>query len=100
MSIRNTMSLHRGIVTRSSTITGDVFVKIPEILGSSESISVSKDFLYEGPSGWVVPEEGSQIIVGLEGDLVRNVYLISELRYMGQRLSNIESRLSALEENV
>ena len=85
-------------MSRASTTTGDVFVKIPEVLGSSEAISISKDFLYEGPAGWFVPEEGSQVLVGLEGDLVRNVYLISELKSLGKRFSEIENRLNVLEE--
>jgi hypothetical protein len=100
VSIRNTISIHRGIVIRSSQQTGDVFVKIPEILGDKESITVSRDFLYEGPDGWVVPDEGSQVLVGLEGDLVRNVYIINELKTAGARFSHLSVLIKDLESRV
>jgi hypothetical protein len=100
MSIRNTISIHRGIVVRSSQQSGDVFVKIPEVLGDKEAITVSKDFLYKSAGGWVVPDEGSQVLVGLEGDLVRNVYIINELRTYGKRLSDISSLINSLENRV
>jgi hypothetical protein len=100
MSIRNTISIHRGIVIRSSSQTGDVFVKIPEILGDKEAITVSRDFIYEGPDGWVVPDEGSQILVGLEGDLVRNVYIINELKTAGSRLSHLAGLIKELDNRI
>jgi hypothetical protein len=100
MSIRNTISIHRGIVVRSSQQTGDVFVKIPEVLGDNEAVTISKDFLYQGEDFWVVPSEGSQVLLGLEGDLVRNVYLLNELKSLGERFYTLEKRIKDLEDSL
>lgn len=71
--------IYRAIVVRSSTTTGEVLVKVPELMGDVETIKLSKEFLYRDISGWAVPAENSQIIIGIEGERARNVYIISTL---------------------
>jgi len=72
--------IYRAIVVRSSTATGEVLVKVPELMGDQDFLRVSKDFINETDAGWAVPSEGSQIIIGIEGERARNVYIISMLK--------------------
>jgi len=72
--------LYRGLVVHASQSSGDVFVKVPELLGDKEYLTVTKDFLYSDQGGWDVPNEGSQVLVGIEGERARNVYLVSSIK--------------------
>ena len=73
------IDVHRALVVRSSSTTGEVLVKIPELLGESETLPLSKDFLHQADGVWSVPSEGSQILVGLDGPRARIVYFVTEL---------------------
>lgn len=69
------MDVYRALVVQSDTTTGNVYVKIPHILGPSESIALHK------PSNgqyltWAPPVD-SQIIVAVEGNNFDKVYLLN-----------------------
>lgn len=71
------MRVYKALVVSASATTGDVYVKIPSLLGPSNTVAISKANLIEGPDGWVIPEEGSQVLVAVDDDLLTNVYLVS-----------------------
>lgn len=71
------MSIYKALVIRSSSSTGDVYVKIPSILGTSESIAVSKMNFNKSSSGWGVPTQGSRVLVVVEDKELTNVYLLN-----------------------
>lgn len=72
------ITIYRAIVVRSDTANGDLYVKIPEILGPTETLPISKDFLKQNNGSWVLPSEGSQILVGLDGPRARITYIVSD----------------------
>ncbi len=73
---QNTM-LHRGVVTYSSATTGEIRVKVPSILGTSEEMSISYIGRTKSNSGsWVVPSVGDQILVTSDDVNFTNLFWI------------------------
>jgi hypothetical protein len=70
------MKVYRALVSYAASTTGEIQVKIPSILGSGASISISK--IGRKPSGgsWPVPTVGDQVLVAVEDDRFSNVYII------------------------
>lgn len=85
---------HRAIVTYANGNSGEIRVRIPAVLGSSEiTISLigrSPDF-----NGWSVPEVGDQIIVGTDDNTFTNVYWIQN-----DGISKLKERIATLEAQV
>jgi len=85
---------HRAIVTYANDNSGEIRVRIPAVLGSSEiTISLigrSPDF-----NGWSVPEVGDQIIVGTDDNTFTNVYWIQN-----DGISKLKERIATLEAQV
>lgn len=73
----NPMGIYKGVVVRSVVSTGDVYVKIPSILGDLESVVVSKMNMYKSTYGWGVPAENSRVLVIIEDKELTNVYLLN-----------------------
>lgn len=71
------LSIYKAVVVNSSSSSGSVYVKIPTLLGSSESIAVSTMNMYRSSSGWGVPSEGSRVLVVVEDAEMTNVYLLN-----------------------
>lgn len=71
------MSIYKALVVRSSSSTGDVYVKIPAILGTGESVAISKMNMNKSMSGWGVPAEGSRVLVIVEDRELTNTYLLN-----------------------
>jgi hypothetical protein len=72
--------VHRALVVRSDSTTGEVLVKIPELLGPDEHLPVSKDYLALVDGVWSVPTEDTQVLVGLDGPRARIVYIINDFQ--------------------
>lgn len=69
------MDIYRALVIQSDPTTGNVYVKIPHVLGSSESISLHKPS--DGQYTTWAPAVNSQVLVAVEGNNFDKVYLIS-----------------------
>lgn len=70
------MKIYRAIVTSSSSSTGEVYVSIPSVLGTSTSIAVSKIGRSATAGVWDVPVVGTQTLVAVEDDKFSNVYIV------------------------
>lgn len=70
------MSIYRALVSYSSTVTGEITVKIPSILGGGPSLPVSAIGRKSEAGVWKVPEVGDQVLVAIEDDRFSNIYLI------------------------
>lgn len=70
------MGMHRALVSSSNSTTGEVYVKIPNVLGASESISLHIPTFF---SSAMIPAVGDQIVVAVEGDNFTKVYFVSNL---------------------
>lgn len=68
------ITVHRALVVTSSS--NSVYVKIPSLLGANESISLH--IPSSATQSWF-PQEGEQILVGVEGDNFNKVYYIATL---------------------
>jgi microcystin-dependent protein len=77
--MRRGLSIYRGLVVRSSVLTGELYVRIPELLGPTEAIQIARDYIYSAGGLWDVPPERSQVLVGLEGERIRNAFIIKIL---------------------
>lgn len=77
------MRVYKGIIVNSSATTGLVYVKIPAILGPSESVAVSKTTLTNTGGVWAVPAEGAQVLVAVEDMMMSNVYLLTSSQSSG-----------------
>lgn len=71
------LSIYKAVVTSSSRSSGAVFVKIPTLLGSNESIGISQMNMNRSSAGWGVPAEGSRVLVVVEDKEMTNVYLLN-----------------------
>jgi len=70
------MKIYKGIVSSSSSSTGLVYVKIPALLGPSESVAISKATLSNSGGSWAVPAENTQVLVAIDDVMLSNVYLV------------------------
>lgn len=68
------ITIHKAIVHNASD--AGVYVKIPSLLGSSESIALYKPRLTNNT--WP-PLVGDQLLVAVEGDNFNRVYIISNI---------------------
>lgn len=73
----SSMSVYKALVVHASKSTGNVYVKIPSILGSNESVLVSKMNMNKSSAGWGVPSENSRVLVVVEDQEMTNVYLMN-----------------------
>lgn len=85
---------HRAIVTYANDNSGEIRVRIPAVLGSSE-ITIS--LIGRKPDstlsdGWAVPSVGDQIIVGTDDNTFTNVFWIQS-----DGTSKLKKRIAALE---
>lgn len=85
---------HRAIVTFSDASTGEVRVRIPAVLGSSE-VKLSLFGRKYQQSGWAVPTTGDQILVGTDDSTYTNVFWIQN-----EGTSKLEERIAVLEAQV
>jgi len=69
------MNIYKAQVVNSSYATGIVYVKIPAILGPSESVAISR----LNVTDTFTPTEGSQVLVAVEDSAMTNVYLVTSL---------------------
>lgn len=70
------MNLYRAVVSYSSASTGDIQVKIPSVLGSTEVVPICKIGRSAVNDTWSVPLVGSQVVVAVEDDRFSNVYVV------------------------
>lgn len=93
------MLLYRAIVNNSSSVTGDVYVRIPNLLGSDNSIALSKVTLSKSGDTWLVPEVGAQVLVAVEDKMLSSVHLVtspqSSTGLSGQDLSLVQLHASS-----
>lgn len=68
------ITLHRALVVRVSG--NDVYVKIPSVLGVSESIALHTP---KNPAANWPPVDGNQLIVAVEGENFNKVYAIANI---------------------
>lgn len=68
----NGMRVYKAQVVSSSTTTGRVYVRIPSLLGATESIAVSR----LNASDADTPAEGTKVLVAIEDSELTNVYLM------------------------
>lgn len=78
MSTHNngSMGLYRALITSAISATGEVYVKIPSVLGASESIALHVPTFFNESD---IPSVGDQLIVAIEGDNFNKVYLVSNI---------------------
>jgi hypothetical protein len=68
------ITIHRALVVR---VLGDtVYVKIPSILGASESIAVHTP---KSPIASWPPSDGNQLLVAVEGEHFNKVYVVANI---------------------
>jgi hypothetical protein len=70
------MGLYRALITSAISATGEVYVKIPSVLGASESIALHVPTFFNESD---IPSVGDQLIVAIEGDNFNKVYLVSNI---------------------
>lgn len=71
------MHIYRAVVSAASSVTGDIYVKIPAALGPKESVPITKLGREEVSEGvWNVPNVGDTVIVAVENDRFSNVYIL------------------------
>ncbi len=75
--MRSPLSIYKAIVVSASAQSGIVFVKVPTLLGSNESIVVSQMNMNQSSAGWGVPAEGDRVLVVVEDSEMTNVYLLN-----------------------
>ena len=85
---------HRAIVTYSSSSSGEIKVRIPAVLGSSE-VAISLIGRQPDSNGWSVPLVGDQIIVGTDDSTFTNVFWIQS-----DGTSKLKERIATLEAQV
>ena len=68
------ITVHRALVVTSSE--SGVYVKIPSLLGANEAISLHTPST--AAPGWA-PQEGAQLLVGVEGENFNRVYYITTI---------------------
>ena len=85
---------HRAVVTYSSSSSGEIRVRIPAVLGSSE-VTISLIGRSKDSNGWSVPNVGDQIIVGTDDSTFTNVFCIQS-----DGTSKLEERIATLETQV
>jgi len=85
---------HRAVVTYANSVSGQVRVVIPAVLGKSE-VTLSLFGRSLTNSGWSVPEVGNQILVGTDDNTFTNVFWIQT-----EGTSKLEERIATLEAQV
>jgi len=85
---------HRAVVTYANSVSGQVRVVIPAVLGKSE-VALSLFGRSLTNSGWSVPEVGNQILVGTDDNTFTNVFWIQT-----EGTSKLEERIATLEAQV
>jgi len=92
------LKLYRALVVNSSTSTGDIYVKIPSILGANETIAVSKIGRSASAGVWSVPTPNTQVVVGVDDSSLSNVYLI--YTSIDNTTTSLSSDVSTLQTDV
>jgi len=85
---------HRAVVTYSNENSGEIRVRIPAVLGSSE-VFISLIGRHPEYNGWSVPEVGDQIIVGTDDNTFTNVFWIQS-----DGISKLKERIAVLEAQI
>lgn len=67
------MKIYKAQVVSSSSLTGAVYVRIPALLGPTESIAISR----LNSTDTSTPTEGEKVLVAIEDGALSNVYLLS-----------------------
>ena len=70
------MKLYRALVADASPITGDIYVRIPSLLGPNEIVNVSRVGRSTTNGAWVVPAPNTQVIVAVDDMSLSSVYLV------------------------
>lgn len=71
------MNVYRAVVNTASSVTGDITVFIPAVLGGGHTVPITKIGREPLPSGaWNVPTVGDQVLVAVEDDRFTNVFLL------------------------
>jgi hypothetical protein len=66
--------IYRALVTFSDSVTGEVRVKIPTLLGASSEVSISYIGRKAHTGTWSVPDIGDQIVVASDDTNLTNVF--------------------------
>lgn len=69
-------AIHRALVTFSDPATGEIRVKVPQILGDKSEVSLSRITREQSGQQWVVPTVGSQILVAADDDNMTNLFWV------------------------
>lgn len=85
---------HRAIVTYSNTITGEIRVRVPAVLGQEE-INISLFGRAKTATGWPVPAVNSQVLIGTDDQTFTNVFILQT-----EGTSKLEARIAELEAQV
>jgi phage baseplate assembly protein gpV len=79
-----TSIVHRGLVTYSDSLTGEIRVKVPSILGASEEMAISYIGRTKTNTGtWLVPAVGDQILVTSDDNNFTNLFWIPLVSLVG-----------------
>lgn len=78
--------VHRALVTYSDSSTGEIRVKIPAVVGTSEC-SISYIGRARQHGSWVVPNIGEQIIVSADDPNLTNVFWLKSDAYIAHTLT-------------
>jgi hypothetical protein len=85
---------YRAVVKYSNSVSGQVRVVVPAVLGKSE-VALSLFGRSLTASGWAVPVVGDQILVGTDDNTFSNVFWIQT-----DGTSKLEERVAILETKV
>jgi len=88
---------HRAVVTYSNSSSGEIRVRIPAVLGSSE-ITISLIGRHPDSNGWSVPSVGDQIIVGTDDSTFTNVFWIQSdgTSKLKERIVELETQVASI----
>lgn len=88
---------HRAVVTYANSSSGEIRVRIPAVLGSSE-VTISLIGRQPDSNGWSVPAVGNQIIVGTDDNTFTNIFWIQSdgISKLKERIVELETQVASI----
>ena len=90
----------RATVVSSSTVTGEIKVRIPTVTGAESTVPVSTIGRKAYNGSWEVPEIGEQIVVTADDGNLTNVFWVQVNPSEPVSLTSVESDISDLQTDV
>lgn len=92
--------VYRAIVTYSSSVSGEIKVRIPALSGVLDVVSLSTIGRSAYNGSWVVPAIGEQIVVTADDSNLTNIFWVQTNPVSPVSTTDIESDIAGLTTNV